>query len=289
MNGAGVSTLPNREELSDADRWILDRAEEVRAKVDAYLDDYQFAKANELLYHFTWDELCDWYLEIAKTQIPRDGVSEQGRNTQIVLGRVLDVVLRLLHPTMPFVTEVLWKALTGGESIVVAPWPTVADTNGGATKDEVAARRIEDADKLITELRRFRSDQGVKPSQKVPGRLDFAAADLAGQEELVRNLANTTAPGEDFDPSASIEVRLSQATVEVTLDTHGAVDVEAERKRLEKDLAKANKELEQTGKKLGNENFLSKAPEEVVNKIKERQQIAREEVERITSRLEGLK
>lgn len=289
MNGAGVSTLPNRAELSDADRWILDRAEEVRAKVDAYLDDYQFAKANELLYHFTWDELCDWYLEIAKTQIPRDGVSEQGRNTQIVLGRVLDVVLRLLHPTMPFVTEVLWKALTGGESIVVAPWPTVADTNGGATKDEVAARRIEDADKLITELRRFRSDQGVKPSQKVPGRLDFAAADLVGQEELVRNLANTTAPGEDFDPSASIEVRLSQATVEVTLDTHGAVDVEAERKRLEKDLAKANKELEQTGKKLGNENFLSKAPEEVVNKIKERQQIAREEVERITSRLEGLK
>ena len=289
MNGAGVATLPNRAELSDADRWILDRAEEVRAKVDAYLNDYQFAKANELLYHFTWDELCDWYLEIAKTQIPRDGVSEQGRNTQIVLGRVLDVVLRLLHPTMPFVTEVLWKALTGGESIVVAPWPTVADTNGGATKDEVAARRIEDADKLITELRRFRSDQGVKPSQKVPGRLDFAAADLAGQEELVRNLANTTAPGEDFDPSASIEVRLSQATVEVTLDTHGAVDVEAERKRLEKDLAKANKELEQTGKKLGNENFLSKAPEEVVNKIKERQQVAREEVERITSRLEGLK
>ena len=289
MNGAHVGELPARESLTDADRWILDRAEEVRAKVDAYLDDYQFAKANEALYHFAWDELCDWYLEIAKTQIPRDGVSEQGRNTQIVLGRVLDVVLRLLHPTMPFVTEVLWKALTGGESIVVAPWPTVADTNGGATKDEVAARRIEDADKLITELRRFRSDQGVKPSQKVPGRLDFAAADLAGQEELVRNLANTTAPGEDFNPSASIEVRLSQATVEVTLDTHGAVDVEAERKRLEKDLAKANKELEQTGKKLGNENFLSKAPEEVVNKIKERQQVAREEVERITSRLEGLK
>lgn len=289
MNGAGVAPLPKRTELSDADRWILDRAEEVRTQVDAYLDDYQFAKANELLYHFTWDELCDWYLEIAKTQIPRDGETVEGRNTQIVLGRVIDVVLRLLHPTMPYVTEVLWKALTGGESIVIAPWPTVADTNGGATKDAVAARRIDDADKLITELRRFRSDQGVKPSQKVPGRLDFAAADLQGQEELVRNLANTTAPDEDFNPSASIEVRLSQATVEVTLDTHGAVDVEAERKRLEKDLAKANKELEQTDKKLGNENFLAKAPEDVVNKIRARQDIAREEVERITSRLEGLK
>ena len=111
--------------------------EEVRQKVDAYLDDFQFAKANELLYHFAWDELCDWYVEIAKAQIPRDGVSAEGRNTQIVLGRVLDVVLRLLHPTMPFVTEVLWKALTGGESLVIANWPTSADTNGGATPDEV--------------------------------------------------------------------------------------------------------------------------------------------------------
>lgn len=295
MNGAGVAELPARDALTDADRWILDRSEEVRAKVDAYLDDYQFAKANELLYHFVWDELCDWYLEIAKTQIPRDfdaaSAEEQatGRTTQIVLGRVLDLVLRLLHPTMPFVTEVLWKALTGGETIVTAQWPTQEHTNGGAEKDEVAARRIQDADKLITELRRFRSDQGVKPSQKVPGRLDFAAADLQEQEGLIRNLANTTEPGEDFTASASIEVRLSQATVEVTLDTSGAVDVAAERKRLEKDLAKAQKELDQTGKKLGNEAFLSKAPEAVVEKIRVRQQVAQEEVERITARLEGLK
>lgn len=297
MNGAGVAELPAREELTDADRWILDRAEEVRVKFDAYLDDYQFSKANELLYHYIWDELCDWYLEIAKSQIPRDVDSADtsdaerltGHNTQIVLGRVLDVVLRLLHPTMPFVTEVLWKALTGGESIVIAPWPTVADTNGGVATDEVAARRIADADKLITELRRFRSDQGVKPSQKVPGRLDFASVDLAGQENLVRNLANTTVPEEGFTASASIEVRLSQGTVEVALDTSGAVDVEAERKRLEKDLAKANKELEQTGKKLANESFLAKAPDEVVEKIRTRQQVAQEEVDRITARLEALK
>ncbi|HAT1371327.1 TPA: valine--tRNA ligase [Corynebacterium striatum] len=297
MNGAGVAELPAREELTDADRWILDRAEEVRVKFDAYLDDYQFSKANELLYHYIWDELCDWYLEIAKSQIPRDVDSADtsdaerltGHNTQIVLGRVLDVVLRLLHPTMPFVTEVLWKALTGGESIVIAPWPTAADTNGGVATDEVAARRIADADKLITELRRFRSDQGVKPSQEVPGRLDFASVDLAGQENLVRNLANTTVPEEGFTASASIEVRLSQGTVEVALDTSGAVDVEAERKRLEKDLAKANKELEQTGKKLANESFLAKAPDEVVEKIRTRQQVAQEEVDRITARLEALK
>ena len=289
LNGARVGELPERAELTDADRWILDRLEQVRADVDGFLDDYQFAKANEELYHFAWDEVCDWYLEIAKTQIPREDIDQRGRNTQVVLGRVLDVVLRLLHPAMPFVTEVLWKALTGRETLVTAPWPTVDDTNGGAPVDEVAVRRIADAEKLITEIRRFRSDQGVKPSQKVPAALDFAAADLAGQEEFVRALAKVTAPEDGFEESASIELRLSRATVSVGLDTSGTVDVAAERKRLEKDLAAAHKELDGTAKKLGNEAFLAKAPDAVVDKIRSRQQVAQEEVERITARLEALK
>jgi len=294
MNGAAVGELPARGALTDADRWILDRCEEVRAKVDAYLDDYQFAKANEELYHFAWDELCDWYLEIAKTQIPRDAEAatgeerERGRTTQIVLGRVLDVVLRLLHPTMPFITELLWKALTGGETVTVAPWPTAADTNGGAEPDLTARRRIEDSIKLITELRRFRADQGVKPSQKVPAALDFPKADLAGQEALVRSIARVDEPGEGFGASASIEVRLSQATLDAELDTSGTVDVAAERKRLEKELAAAQKELDTTGGKLGNEQFLANAPEQVVEKIRERQRVAQEEFDRVTARLEGL-
>ena len=106
---------------------------------------------------------------------------------------------------------------------------------------------------------------------------------------MIRNLANTTEPEDGFAPSASIEVRLTQATVEVALDTSGSVDVEAERKRLTKDLGKAEKELEQTGKKLANEAFLAKAPDAVVEKIRTRQQVAQEEVERITARLEALK
>ncbi|WP_412778877.1 valine--tRNA ligase [Corynebacterium liangguodongii] len=294
LNGAAVAELPARAELTDADKWILDRVEDVRGRVDAYLDDYQFAKANEELYHFAWDELCDWYLEIAKTQIPRDeaAASEderaRGQRTRIVLGRVVDVVLRLLHPTMPFVTEVLWTALTEQETITLAPWPTSADTNGGAETDAEARRRIEDAVKLITELRRFRSDQGVKPSQKVPARLDFAAADLAEQEELVRAIAKVSVPEGGFEASASVEVRLARATLDVALDTSGTVDVAAERKRLTKELAEAEKELETTGKKLANESFLAKAPAEVVEKIRARQTVAREEFERINARLSAL-
>ena len=294
MNGAGVGELPQRQALTDADRWILDRAEELRKRVDAYLDDYQFAKANEALYHFAWDELCDWYLEIAKTQIPRtdaDASAEEqqrGRTTQIVLGRVLDVVLRLLHPTMPFITEVLWTALTGEETVTTAAWPTADDTNGGVETDLDARRRVEDSIKLITELRRFRADQGVKPSQKVPARLDFASADLAGQEDMVRQIARVEAPGEDFAASASIEMRLSQVNLDVALDTSGTVDVAAERKRLEKELAAAQKELDTTGAKLSNEQFLTNAPEQVVEKIKVRQKVAQEEFERVTARLETL-
>ena len=280
MNGARVDALPPREELTDADRWILDRLEEVRGQVDAYLDNYQFAKANEALYQFTWGELCDWYLEIAKSQ--------RGENTKIVLGRSLDVVLRLLHPVMPFITEVLWKELTGGDTLCTAAWPTAEDTNGGVATDDVARRRIADQEKLITEIRRFRSDQGVKPSQKVPARIDFAAVDLSGQEDAVRSLARVDAPAETFAASASIEVRLSQGTVVVELDTSGAVDKDAERKRLEKDLAAAQKELDTTAKKLANEAFLAKAPEAVVQKIRNRQQVAQEECARITARLEEL-
>ncbi|WP_288820107.1 class I tRNA ligase family protein, partial [uncultured Corynebacterium sp.] len=301
MNGAHVGELPDRDQLTDTDRWILDRLEQVRAEVDAALDKYEFSKANEALYHFAWDEVCDWYLEMTKVDFPRlnDGetmTEEQGAraaSTRLVLGRVLDTLLRLLHPSMPFVTETLWKALTDGaegfeDSLVISAWPDAAMTTDGAAVDEVAARRIADAQKLVTELRRFRNDQGVKPSQRVPARMNLADADLTAQEEMIRSLARAEAPEDGFTATASIEVRLSQATVLIELDTSGTVDVAAERKRLEKDLAKAEKELVGTEKKLGNEAFLSKAPEQVVEKIKTRHQFALEEIDRIKARLEGL-
>ncbi|AHI02735.1 valyl-tRNA synthetase [Corynebacterium falsenii DSM 44353] len=299
MNGAHVGELPERSTLTDADRWILDRLEEIRVLVDDALDRYEFSLANENLYRFAWGEFCDWYLEIAKVQIPRDWDAatpeqvERGVSTQLVLGRVLDSVLRMLHPAMPFVTDTLWKALTDGvegypASLAVAEWPGQDLTNGGATTDADAVRRMQDVDKLVTELRRFRSDQGVKPSQKVPARLDFAAADLTEFEPAVRSLVRLEEPAEGFSATASIEVRLSQATIAVELDTSGTVDVAAERKRLEKDLAAAQKELDNAAKKLSNESFLAKAPEKVVEGIRERQRVAQEEHERITARLEGL-
>ena len=280
MNGAAPAPMPDVAELTDADRWILGRAEEVRAEVDSALDDYEFGRACESLYHFAWDEFCDWYLELAKVQLA-DGL---GRTTA-VLAAILDVLLKLLHPVMPFVTEVLWKELTGEESLVIAPWPEPS----GIGPDPVAAQRITDVQKLVTEVRRFRSDQGLADRQKVPARLGgLDTAGLAGQAAAVTALSWLTDPAADFTPIVSVEVRLSSGTVNVELDTSGSVDFDAERRRLEKDLAAAQKELAATTAKLDNQAFLAKAPGDVVDKIRSRQQIAREETARIGARLASL-
>jgi valyl-tRNA synthetase len=280
MNGASPAPLPETAELTDADQWILRRLEQVRDEVDSELESYEFSRACEALYHFAWDEFCDWYVELAKVQL-----AEGFSHTTAVLASVLDTLLKLLHPVMPFVTEALWKALTGGESLVIADWPEPSKLQ----LDYIAERRIADMQKLITEVRRFRSDQGLADRQKVPARLSgIENADIGAQIPAISSLAWLTAAEDGFNPSAAVEVRLSGGTVSVELDTSGTVDVGAERRRLEKDLAAAEKELAGTTAKLGNEAFLAKAPADVVEKIRTREQVAREEVDRITARLAGL-
>lgn len=285
MKGATVAgPLPAAEELSVVDRWILSRLAAVVAQVDAGYEDYQFAKTTDALYHFVWDEVCDWYIELAK--LPLDGGGRAADVTRRVLGEVLDVVLRLLHPVAPFVTETLWKALTGGESLVVATWPTLAERLGVVT-DAAAEAEVEALQKLVTEVRRFRAEQGLKPGQKVAARLsglDAAGSALGGHEAEVRSLARLTEPGDGFAATAT----LASGEVKVELDLSGAIDVAAERKRLEKDRQVALKELEQVGKKLGNEQFLAKAPADVVAKIRERQTAATGDLARIDRQLASL-
>jgi len=280
MNGTAPAALPGSGDLTDADRWILGRLEQVRAEVDAAFDGYEFSRACEALYHFAWDEFCDWYLELAKVQLAQ-GIG----HTTAVLAAVLDTLLKLLHPVMPFVTEVLWKSLTGAESLVIADWPV----SSGIALDPAAAQRVADLQKLVTEVRRFRSDQGLADRQKVPARLGgIEASGLTEQAAQVSALSWLTDPSADFRPTAQVEVRISGGTVLVELDTSGTVDVAAERRRLEKDLAAAQKELAATSAKLGNDAFLAKAPGEVVDKIRDRQKLAGEEVDRITARLAAL-
>ncbi|HET9257715.1 MAG TPA: class I tRNA ligase family protein, partial [Pseudonocardiaceae bacterium] len=269
--------------LTDADLWIVGRADTLVAEVDTLFEGFHLGKLCEALYHFVWDEFCDWYLELAKVQLSEGG--ERARSTRVVLGHVLDTVLRLLHPVAPFITETLWTTLTSRESIVVADWPRAT----GRLAATGAARRIEDVRKLVTEIRRFRADQGLKPAQRVAARLHGAdAAGLGAHEAAARALTRLDAAAESFTASTSLEVSLTGGIVTVKLDMQGAVDLAAERKRLTKDLATVEKDLAACDAKLSNPAFTDKAPADVVAKTQARRDASVAEIARVTARLEAL-
>ncbi|MGW4744577.1 valine--tRNA ligase [Streptomyces sp. NPDC004290] len=278
MNGATIEgPLPDASAMSATDRWILSRLNETVAQVDAYYEDYQFAKLSESLYHFAWDEVFAWYVELSKTTFfaGGEGAKVSGR----VLGEVLDVMLRLLHPIVPFVTDTLWTTLTGGESLVVADWP-----KDSGFRDEAAEKEIELVQRVVTEVRRFRKEQGLQDAQKVPARLTLDGTPLVAHESAIRQILRLQPEGEGFAATATLPV----AGATVALDLSGTIDVEAERKRLAKDLAAAEKEKAQAEAKLGNEAFLAKAPDNVVDKIKGRLAKADEDIARIQSQLAAL-
>jgi valyl-tRNA synthetase len=277
LNGADVSGLPDKSELSAIDKWILSRLQHVITEVDGYFADYEYAKVCDALYHFAWDDVCDWYLELSKPVL-----SSGSQTTQRVLGHVLDQLLRLLHPVIPFVTEELWIALTGGETVVKASWP-VADPSliDDAAEEELAALQ-----KLVTEVRRFRSDQGLKPSQRVSAALTgLGNVGIDTHEPLIRSLARLDPPAADFTATATLAVT---GGITVDLDTRGTIDVAAERARLEKDRAAAEKEAAQTRAKLDNSAFVAKAPEQVVAKMKDRLATAESDLARIAAALQAL-
>jgi valyl-tRNA synthetase len=275
MNGATVEgPLPPVESLSAIDKWILSRLSETTTEYTALLESYEFARACEVIYHFAWDDLCDWYLELSKEAF----ASGNAAASQRVLGHVLDSLFRLLHPVMPFITEELWTTLTGGETLVTNTWP-IADSTHLDTK---SATLVGELQKVITEVRRFRNDQGVKPSQKIPGRF-IAPSDVAEYSSAMAFLLRLEL--KDFTPSASVEI----GSIKVELDLSGTVDVVAERARLEKDLVTAQKDMKTAEVKLGNEGFMAKAPANVVAEIKERMAATSADIERITAQLAALK
>jgi valyl-tRNA synthetase len=275
MNGANVSgPLPETSTLNAIDRWILSRLSETLRDVDALLEGYEFARACETLYHFAWDDLCDWYLELSKETF----ASENKAASQRVLGHVLDHLMRVLHPVMPFITEELWCTLTGGQSLVIADWPV----SNPAHIDKKSEALVNSLQEVVTEVRRFRNDQGLKPSQKVPGRFT-GSKDIVEYSSALRFILKLE--DKDFTPSASLEI----AGVKIELDLTGSIDVVAERARLEKDLAAAKKDLQTAEVKLGNAGFMAKAPADVVVEIKDRLAKTSSDIERITAALAALK
>jgi len=279
INGAHVTgELPGRSELNHIDRWILNRLESTISIADKGYETFEFAKASEEIYHFAWDDLCDWYLELVKESFARGGA--QADKSRRVLGHVLDQLLRLMHPSMPFITETIWCELTGGESLVIAKWPEV----NKSAEDLSANKVVEDMQLLITEIRRFRSEQGIKTSARISAKISGLSGDLLDYEDAIRFLVRLDKPGSDFKESARIEI----GQFSIAFDLRGAIDVKAERARLSKDLEGIKKDLQSAVVKLENENFMAKAPMEVVKEIRERMEFCESEIARISNLLAAL-
>ena len=274
MNGATVSgDLPALDSLNAIDKWILSRLSETVSEVTELLEKYEFARACELMYHFAWDDLCDWYLELSKEAF----ASGNAEGTKRVLGHVLDQLFRLMHPVMPFITEQMWTTLTGGESLVVAQWPIA----NAAHVDKKAEALVSQLQEIITEVRRFRNDQGIKTSLKIPGRI-VATGDIAKYASAVAFVVRMELG--EITPSAKCEA----AGVTIEFDLTGSIDVVAERARLEKDLATAIKDKQTAEVKLNNQGFMAKAPENVLVEIRERLAKTTADIERITAALAAL-
>ena len=278
LNGANVSgDLPATDQLNAIDNWILTRLDQTISEADELFEKFEFAKACELIYHFAWDDLCDWYLELSKSTFSAAGA--EADKSKRVLGQVLDQLLRLMHPVMPFITEQMWCTLTQGESLMIADWPK----SDLSSQDFSSVKLVEQMQAIITEVRRFRNDQGIKSTAKVVAKFTgLSKVGLDKYEAAIRHVVKCEAGAGNFTAKTQI------GDVVIEFDLTGAVDLVAERARLTKDLQTAQKDRDTAKVKLENDGFMAKAPMEVVTEIRERLAQTSSDIERITALLEKL-
>ena len=278
-------------------RWILAEASDALGAANAALEAYRFDEYAAAGYRFTWNVFCDWFLEFAKpalfdSETKTLATTPDAAELRDVAGHVLGLILRMLHPAIPYVTESLWSQFGYGEegSLMRTAWPTPFAVPGA----EAARQEIDWVVRLITEVRTVRSEMNIAPSLRIPILLkDANPASLArGQawiEPIARMARATEIAGLPGDiPSGAVQTLLDEATI--VLPLAGLIDLAAERARLEKESAKAADEAEKVRKKLANADFVSRAKPEVVEENRARLATAEAEIARLAAavgRLQG--
>jgi valyl-tRNA synthetase len=256
-------------ELSDADRWILTRLEETIRQTSQALEGYKFNEAASTLYAFTWHNFCDWYIEMAKDDLYGDDALARAR-VQRVLFEVLETLLRLLHPFMPFITEEIWQVLPGERpcaSIMQADYPDGSDL----PTDVDGAERMELVMEVIRAIRNIRGEMEVPPGKQITALLDCksdTAQNILEQGAAAIRVLGKVGQltiGQGLDRSQQSATQVA-GDVEISLPLAGLVDVAEEEKRLQKEIAKGQKDIDLFSKKLSNERFVANAPEHVLEK-----------------------
>jgi valyl-tRNA synthetase len=260
---------------TDADRWILSRLARLAYDMDDGKEGYDFGAVARELYHFFWNEFCDWYIEFAKGQLAEGAESRAATQRNLVF--VLDTALRLLHPFMPFVTEEIWLSLPTGDdtpSLMVADWPSGASLEPYV--DEAAEAIIDKVRTIVEAIRSTRSRYHISPKEALDVRLrtlgDDAAGDAAVIEKqalLIHTLANTAhmTVAADIQKPEHSSVTVAPG-LEIYVLLEGLVNFDEERKRLQKEHDKVAADLAKLAKKLANEGFIAKAAPEIVEKTR---------------------
>ena len=271
------------------DRWIISRLDTVAGETNKLLSEFQINEAARLLYEFFWNEYCDWYVEMAKVRLKAGD-----RSPMPVLVRVLESNMRLLHPFMPFVTEAVWQELRrtveglDPEALIVASYP-----KGGEGADAEAEQRLHTVIEVIRAIRNIRAERGVDPGRYIEAYVssDGSLPALEAARPLVEALARVRPLHLVSDAAATPKTSVALAVLSeahVVLPLAGMIDVESERSRLTAQLREAAGEVSRLEQKLGNEQFRSKAPAQVVAREEEKLAAARSRAEGLRGRLAGL-
>ena len=269
-------------------RWIVGKLSEVAKELDADFAAYRFNDVADRLYHFTWDLFCDWYVEFSKPIM--DGSDKAAAETRATMAWVLEQILRLLHPVMPFITEELWSQTGEGRNtmLIAEPWPAL----DGAYKDPKAEAEMDWVIRLVSEIRAVRAEINVPPAAKLDLLFRDAGpktlARLKAQGDVIRRLARVEKiePKAAAVPEGSTQIVVDEATV--VLPLAGVIDMAAERGRLSKEIGKLEADAGKMDKKLANPQFLEKAPETVVAELKERRAEMGERIARLEAALKRL-
>jgi valyl-tRNA synthetase len=287
-----------------ADRWIRSRFDRTTRDLNLALQNYQFHEAVQLIYHFFWDDFCDWYIELVKDDI---GSSEDSSHRQRARSRILTVLeqsLRLLHPFMPYLTEELWQKLPGVDSrlnnnayssspasIMLTRYPHHSEKYPHI--DEQAEAEMQSVIDLIKKVRNIRSEMNIKPSDKVAVHVAASGemrANFTANEAQIKKLAraDNIVLGDSLDvPKASAKAVLSGGA-EIAVPLEGLIDFDKERERLQNQIAKLDTELQRLNGQLSNANFVDRAPAEKVQELRDRKLEIEQQVTTLTANLAAL-
>jgi valyl-tRNA synthetase len=281
------------EAMELSDRWILSRFYQVVRQTNDSLDNYGMGEAAKGLYDFIWGDFCDWYIEMVKSRLREDASSLSRKATQQTLAYILEGILKLLHPLMPHITEEIWHTLTqkSDQALALQPYPEVGDVEGTNLIDPQLEQQFELLIGTIRTIRNLRAEAEIKPGVKVTVILQSSSHEerqiLEGGQSYIQDLAKVE--NLTITPALEQELKTTMAgvigTVQVLMPLEGVVDFDALRAKLKRDLGKVEAEAKSLSGRLANQNFVSKAPADVVQGAKEALAEAEKQAEILRDRL----